>query len=47
MGWLCSKCNDHYFAKVTDGKAIIKVCAFHFHELTRQGWRQVFPKRSR
>jgi hypothetical protein len=30
--------------KMTDGKATVKVCAYHWHMLSGQGWKQVYPK---
>jgi len=44
MANLCGKCNDPAIMKMTDGKATVKVCAYHWHVLSGQGWKQTYRK---
>ena len=38
----CGKCNAPATAKVTDGKAIIKVCPAHLAQFLKWDWQQVW-----
>ena len=38
----CGKCNAPATAKVTDGKAIIKVCPAHLAQFLKWDWRRVW-----